>query len=267
MSTPSASSSSASSSSSAPAIRRSSVGGIHLSRISRSRGLDVNSPETDRPVTLQDLQDLSRSLEFIIQTKNELILTKIHELEMKMTESRRCSCGLTQSQLDFYRWVDPTTGRCTARYVDSDGRELICSQLYTSHDQTVGNEFLTMAAQSPSSESHAKSTTSAGAVPIAAPPPPPPTPTVNAPEPSVAAVTVATPVPRSEAVARIQRLASRRRAWKTAEAEREWKVSSSFSSSSSSSSSSLSPLSPTVALPSDILRSSAILTHKTRPIC
>jgi hypothetical protein len=169
-------------------------------RSSRLRRFSLNE-NPERQVTLQDLQEFSRSMEHMIHSKNEVILSKLNELEaqMKGVSMRKCPCGLTQRQLDFYQWVDPKTGRCIARYLSSDGREVTCGQLYTTHDQLIAQPMpIPAPATIPSGEEET----------LSLPPPP----------------EIISQAVKSEAAARIQRLASRRRAWKTAEAEREWKV-------------------------------------------
>jgi hypothetical protein len=163
------------------------------------------SENPERQVTLQDLQEFSRSMEHMIHSKNELILTKLNALEAQIhgISLRKCPCGLTQRQLDLYQWVDPKTGRCIAQYLNSEGRELICGQFYTTHDQGVTPPMTTE-----TKGEMMNPAAGAGETPILLP------------SPEIISQAV-----KSEAAARIQRLASRRRAWKTAEAEREWKVS------------------------------------------
>lgn len=249
-------------------LKKNSIKKMRPRTNSRSRDL-----LSDQPITIIELQQLLKGVEDRIQLKNDLILANINKLEKQLNYLQNKQnnlssntptnlylppilsfCGLTQEQLDLYKWVDVNSGRCLAKYCNSEGNELTCNQLYTSHEryqsfysslQSTNNINTTM-------NNNSNNTTSLD-LPI---PPIPQTSNSSTSTISTTSTSISSnnndtntveskslnkksssiskssntisnevnPDIKREAAARIQRLASRRRAWKTAEAEREWKV-------------------------------------------
>jgi hypothetical protein len=200
----------------------------------RPRANSKSKEILDRSVTLSDLQQVTKSIESSLKARNELISSRLDSIEERLLSftsstsfmsfsssvspfiSSLCPCGLTQQQLDLYQWVDRQNGKCFAKYLNSDGKEMICGGLYTSHANSlylpsfhpplppVVTEKLDSREKKSTKVLPVKASKNSDSNPEDRPP-------------------ISQDI-KTEAAAKIQRLASRRRAWKTAEAEREWKV-------------------------------------------